>query len=122
MAPNAQPYQVNISAAATQGSILAGVALPPSVVLTSANNTFNFKLNALTTATITLDPGTYDPAALAAAIQQQGEASNNIAAMVERTAQASEQASAAAQHTAQNAAQLDEMARMQADILARYQV
>ncbi|WP_059285837.1 methyl-accepting chemotaxis protein [Aquitalea magnusonii] len=60
--------------------------------------------------------------AVAAAIQQQGEASNNIAAMVERTAQASEQASAAAQHTAQNAAQLDEMARMQADILARYQV
>ncbi len=60
--------------------------------------------------------------AVAAAIQQQGEASNNIAAMVERTAQASEEASAAAQHTAQNAAQLDEMARLQADILARYQV
>lgn len=69
--PTAQPYQVNISSAATQGSILATVALPASVVLTSANNTFNFRLNALTTATITLNPGTYDPAALAAAIQQQ---------------------------------------------------
>lgn len=71
VAPTPQPYQVNISSAATQGSILAGVALPPSVVLTSGNNTFNFKLNALTTATIVLDPGTYDAAALAAAIQQQ---------------------------------------------------
>ena len=60
--------------------------------------------------------------AVAAAIQQQGEASNNIAAMVERTAQASEEASAAAQNTAQSAAQLDQLARMQADILARYQV
>jgi methyl-accepting chemotaxis protein len=60
--------------------------------------------------------------AVAAAIQQQGEASNNIAAMVERTAQASEEASAAAQNTAQNAAQLDALARMQSDILDRYQV
>jgi hypothetical protein len=50
---------------------------------------------------------------VAAAIQQQGEASN-IAAMVERTAQASEEASAAAQNTAQNAAQLDALARCKA--------
>jgi flagellar hook-associated protein 2 len=71
VAPTAQPYRVNVSSAASQGSILASLALPASVVLTSSNNTFNFKLNALTTATITLDPGTYDPAALAAAIQQQ---------------------------------------------------
>jgi methyl-accepting chemotaxis protein len=60
--------------------------------------------------------------AVAAAIQQQGVASNNIAAMVERTAQASEEASAAAQNTAQNAAQLDDLAKMQSEILDRYQV
>jgi len=60
--------------------------------------------------------------AVAAAILQQGGASNNIAAMVEKTAQASEQASAAAQHTADSASQLDGLARTQAEVLERYQV
>jgi methyl-accepting chemotaxis protein len=59
---------------------------------------------------------------VAAAIKQQGVASNNIAAQVEHTAQASEEASASALHAAQSAARLDQLARTQAEILARYRV
>jgi len=59
---------------------------------------------------------------VAAAIKQQGVASNNIASQVEHTAQASEEASASAQHAAQSAARLDQLARTQAEILARYRV
>jgi len=59
---------------------------------------------------------------IAAAIKQQGAASNSIAAQVERTAQMSEQSSAAAQHTADSAGQLDQLAQGQLEILGHYQL
>jgi methyl-accepting chemotaxis protein len=57
---------------------------------------------------------------ISTAIQQQGEASNNIAVQVERIAQMSEEASAAAQMTADNATRLDTLARQQITMLRQY--
>jgi methyl-accepting chemotaxis protein len=59
---------------------------------------------------------------IAAAIQQQSVASNNIASQVECTAQMSEESSAAAQHTAQSAAQLDQLAKSQIATLSQYRI
>ncbi|WP_084637625.1 methyl-accepting chemotaxis protein [Paludibacterium yongneupense] len=59
---------------------------------------------------------------ISAAIQQQGAASNTIAAQVEHTAQMSEQSSAAAQNTAASARQLDGLAREQRQTLAQFRL
>jgi methyl-accepting chemotaxis protein len=59
---------------------------------------------------------------ISAAIQQQGMASNSIAAQVEKTAQMSEESSATAQHTEGSAVRLDQLAQQQIAILAQYQL
>jgi len=59
---------------------------------------------------------------ISAAIQQQGAASNTIAAQVEHTAQMAEESSAAALNTAQSAHRLDQLAKEQMATLAQYRV
>jgi len=59
---------------------------------------------------------------ISAAIQQQGVASNNIAAQVERTAQMSEESSAAAQSTADSAGRLDQLAKSQIETLEQFTI
>ncbi|WP_020470511.1 flagellar filament capping protein FliD [Zavarzinella formosa] len=69
--PAGQPYQVNITQAASRASILGSTALPASMTLDSSNNTFNIQVNNLSPATLTLAPGSYTPASLASALQTQ---------------------------------------------------
>lgn len=69
--PTGQPYQVQITSAATRASVVGASTLAGSVVITSSNNTFRIRLNGMSEATIVIDPGTYTPAALVAAIQTQ---------------------------------------------------
>ncbi len=52
------PYEVDITQAATQASLTAGTDLAASTVITSANRTLDIDLDG-TSATITLDEGTY---------------------------------------------------------------
>ena len=59
---------------------------------------------------------------ISAAIQQQGVASNNIAAQVERTAQMSEESSSAARLTADSAERLDQLAKSQIETLAQFTI
>jgi methyl-accepting chemotaxis protein len=59
---------------------------------------------------------------ISTAIQQQGAASNSIAAQVEHTAQMSEESSAAAQLTADSALRLDRLAQSQIATLSQYTV
>lgn len=65
-----QAYQVNVTNAATRANI-SGNLLSPTTVFTTANNSFGIKVNSLSTATITIDPGTYTQAQVASAIQVQ---------------------------------------------------
>ena len=57
---------------------------------------------------------------IAAAINQQGVASNNIAVQVEKTAQMAEESSAAAKNTLESAQHLDQLAKSQIATLAQY--
>jgi methyl-accepting chemotaxis protein len=57
---------------------------------------------------------------IALAINEQGEASNNIAVQIERIAQMAEEASAAASQTAGAADKLKHSAEQQRDVLAEY--
>jgi methyl-accepting chemotaxis protein len=61
-------------------------------------------------------------AEVATAIQEQSTASEQIASIVEHTAQTAEESSAAAKYTAESAAHLDQLAKTQIDILARYKI
>lgn len=65
----ATPYQVNATRAATAASVSATNALAASVILDSSNNAFTIKVNGATSSLLTLDPGTYTPDTLAAAVQ-----------------------------------------------------
>jgi flagellar hook-associated protein 2 len=66
---SATPYQVVVTQAATQASVLASTALAGSITINSSNNTFTLTVNGNTSATITLAQGTYTPAALVQEVQ-----------------------------------------------------
>ncbi len=66
-----QAYGVKVTSAASRASVIGATALATSVVINSSNNTFRIRLNGISEATITIDPGTYSAAALVAAIQSQ---------------------------------------------------
>lgn len=67
----AVPYQVNVTTPATRAAISGSRVLVGDVTLTSLNNSFTLQVNNLSSSLITLDPGTYTPQALAAAMQTQ---------------------------------------------------
>jgi flagellar hook-associated protein 2 len=73
------PYQVSVSQAATQASILAANALAASTVITSANNTFTISVDGVTSDTLTLADGTYTPQALAQQLQTAINSSTSLA-------------------------------------------
>lgn len=65
----ATPYQVQVTTTATRAAVTGATALAGSITLDATNNTLILKVNGFTSSTITLDPGTYTPATLAAQIQ-----------------------------------------------------
>lgn len=69
--PSGQPYQVKITQAATRASVVGAATLGGSIVINTSNNTFRIRLNGISEAVIVIDPGTYTPASLVAAIQTQ---------------------------------------------------
>ena len=75
---NGTPYQVNITQAATQASIIASSAIAQtSTTINSSNNTFTITVDGQTSDTITLTPGTYTASGLAQQVQQQINASTH---------------------------------------------
>ena len=78
---NTQPgtYDINITQAATQGSLLGASAVPASVDITAANDELTFQVNGETSVSIQLTQQTYNsPQALADEIQAQLNASNAL--------------------------------------------
>jgi flagellar hook-associated protein 2 len=73
------PYQVDLSQAATQASFQATNPLAASTVLDSSNNTFTISVDGATSSTITLNPGTYTPLALAQELQAEVNANTALA-------------------------------------------
>jgi flagellar hook-associated protein 2 len=76
---SATPYQVQLTQAATQGSVTAGAGLAASTNITTGNNNFTLKLDGAKSNTITLAPGTYTPQALAQEVQAEINADTNLA-------------------------------------------
>lgn len=72
------PYQVVVTQAAEQASIVAGSDLAASTVLTSANNTLLLSVDGSSAGTVTLTPGTYTRSALAQEIETQINASTDL--------------------------------------------
>lgn len=71
-ASGAIPYQVDITAAARQATLTAGVsplASPFTTITTGVNDTFIVKLNGKTSGTLTLAAGNYTPLELAQEVQ-----------------------------------------------------
>jgi flagellar hook-associated protein 2 len=62
-------YQVNITAAAAQGSATANNAAAASTVIDASNDGFAMTIDGVASGTVTLPHGTYTPAQLAAAVQ-----------------------------------------------------
>lgn len=52
-------YDINVTRAATQGTLLGGGPVGSNVSITSANDDITFKVNGATSVSITLDAGTY---------------------------------------------------------------
>lgn len=78
---NTQPgtYDINITQAATQGSLVGTSAVPASVDITAANDDLTFQVNGETSVSIQLTQQTYNsPQALADEIQTQLNASNAL--------------------------------------------
>ncbi len=65
----AAPYEVNITQAATQASMLATNGLATTTTIDSSNNTLSLTVNGTNSGTITLQSGTYTQAALAQEVQ-----------------------------------------------------
>ncbi|HZT83021.1 MAG TPA: flagellar filament capping protein FliD, partial [Gemmataceae bacterium] len=65
----ASPVQVDVTQAATQGSMTATNALAASTVIDSTNNTFTITLDGVASGTLTLAAGTYTPDQLAQQVQ-----------------------------------------------------
>ena len=78
---NTQPgtYDINITQAATQGSLVGASAVPASVDITAANDELTFQVDGETSVSIKLTQQTYNsPQALADEIQTQLNASNAL--------------------------------------------
>src|SRR6056297_598319 len=78
---NTQPgtYDINITQAATQGSLVGASAVPASVDITAANDDLTFQVDGETSVSIQLTQQTYNsPQALADEIQTQLNASNAL--------------------------------------------
>ena len=72
-------YQVNITQAATQGSLTATNGLAASTIINNTNNTLNFTVDGQTSQTLTLAAGTYTPAALANELQAEINGNSSLA-------------------------------------------
>ncbi|HTU19772.1 MAG TPA: flagellar filament capping protein FliD [Gemmataceae bacterium] len=73
------PIQVQITQAATQGSMTATNALAASTTITSgSNDTFSVSVNGNTSTPITLPPGTYTPQQLAQQVQSAIDGSSQL--------------------------------------------
>jgi flagellar hook-associated protein 2 len=66
----ASPYQVNVTAPATRAVVLASGPPAPSIIISPPNVSLQVRVNGLLASGISLDPGTYTPDALVAALQQ----------------------------------------------------
>lgn len=75
----AATVQVDITQAATQGTMTATNALAGTTVIDGTNNTFTIKVDGLTSSTITLAPGTYSQLGLAQALQAQVNGNSQLA-------------------------------------------
>jgi flagellar hook-associated protein 2 len=64
-----QPYGVTVTAPATRGAVTAASPPGPSVTIDNTNNTLSVVVNGVSSSTLSLPPGTYTPAALAAMLQ-----------------------------------------------------
>jgi flagellar hook-associated protein 2 len=69
--PTGQTYGVNVTSVATRANVTGASALAGTVNIDGTNNSFNIKVNSLAASLVTIEPGSYTPAALAAAIQSQ---------------------------------------------------
>lgn len=76
---SAVPYEVNVSQAARQGTTTATNVLAATTVIDGTNNTFTFKVDGLTSTTITLAQGSYSQLGLAQAVQAQINANSSLA-------------------------------------------
>jgi flagellar hook-associated protein 2 len=73
------PYQVNISRAASRASISGVNVLAGSIDITALNNTFSVKVNNITSTLLTINAGTYTASGLAAEIQSLINANSALA-------------------------------------------
>ncbi|HZU38829.1 MAG TPA: flagellar filament capping protein FliD, partial [Gemmataceae bacterium] len=73
------PVQVNITQAATQGTMMAANALASSIVIDNSNNTLTMQVDGHTSSTITLASGTYTPTTLTAELQSEINANSELA-------------------------------------------
>ena len=73
------PYQVNITQAAQQASMVATTGLAALTTIDTSNNTFDVTVNGTDSSTITLKSGTYTPAALAQEVQTEINAQPSLA-------------------------------------------
>lgn len=64
-----QPYQVNVTAAATKATVSGGEALAGAITIDNSNNTFSLVVNGVASSTLSLAAGSYTPSTLAAAVQ-----------------------------------------------------
>lgn len=64
-----QPYQVNVTAAATKANVSGGEALGGAITIDNSNNTFSLVVNGVSSSTLSLTAGSYTPSTLAAAVQ-----------------------------------------------------
>ncbi len=73
-------YAVEVTTAASRGSFAGNAALAASTVIdpTNNNDTFSIKIDATSSAVITLAPGTYTPEQMAAEIQSKINADANL--------------------------------------------
>jgi flagellar hook-associated protein 2 len=74
------PVEVNVTQAARRAAITGTSALAGSITITSSNNNFVIRLNGITSTVISLPPGSYTGATLAAAIQSAINADPNLLA------------------------------------------
>ena len=71
-------YQVNITAAATQGLVTAGGAAAGSTLIDASNDGFSVTLDGVASGALTLAHGTYTPAELASALQSALDAASEF--------------------------------------------
>ena len=73
-----EDYQVDITQAAEQGSIIAGTSLASSIVIDGTNNGFQISIDGVLSEELTLEEGTYTPEELAAQLEAQINASEAL--------------------------------------------